>query len=140
MDLREEKKSFRWILKMIPTTHSPPHISDVLGRHVEHGVWQMLLRKVLHQQNVVYRVLDARQMVHANVRPGQYIGTVLGHQEGDTHPITEILVAANWRDVRRLETNALKRNWCEKSPNLSRIFNSHSRQTRPFRSRSRCAA
>lgn len=89
--------------------NSPSHVGDILGRHVEHGVWQMYLREVQHHQDVVDRVFDARQMIHSHRGPRQHIRTVLRHEEGDTDAVAQILVATQGRDVRRLVTNTLPR-------------------------------
>lgn len=54
---------------------------------MEHGVWQMNLREVQHQQNIVNRILNAGQMIHPHIRPGDHIRTVLRDQEGNAHAV-----------------------------------------------------
>lgn len=37
--------------------HRAAHVRDVGRRHVEHRVWQVLLREVAHQQHIVNGIL-----------------------------------------------------------------------------------
>lgn len=68
----------------------------------------MLLREVQHHQRVVNGVLHAGQVAHTDRGPGQDVRAVVRHQEGNAHAVAQVLVAPDRRNVRRLETNALK--------------------------------
>lgn len=68
----------------------------------------MLLRKVQHQQDIVNRILNAGQVVHADHSPRQHGRTVVRYQEGDAHSVAQIFVAPYRRNVWRLIANALQ--------------------------------
>lgn len=75
---------------------------------MEHGVWQMFLGEVQHQQNIVNSVFDTGQVADTHRSVGHHRRTVVGHQKRNTNSIAEVLVAADGWDVRRLQTNSLQ--------------------------------
>lgn len=68
---------------MLSLSNSPSHVGNVLGRHMEHRIWQMLLREVQHEEDIVDRILDTGQVIDAHICPREDIRTVVGDEEGD---------------------------------------------------------